>query len=136
MNDDQHAADGTLNIVHSIICILKAYARVYSKSKITTFKKPKAFGVQTVQTTAILLEIYVGNNLKFVSKEYRKENIPRNHGQRYKWFVVAEMLAYLMANLEEQKSVLNLLQEEEDGKRQVCNTDRVRYVLLFIMNDN
>lgn len=86
VNDDQHAADNTLKIVHSLIYILKA--------------DHKPIPNLILQTTVILSEMYVGNKLKFVHKEYRKVTIPRNHGQRYKWLAMERMLAYLNVSLE------------------------------------
>ncbi|ORZ01725.1 hypothetical protein BCR43DRAFT_434685 [Syncephalastrum racemosum] len=93
IDNGQHAADDTLKVIHSLTCILKADARNCPRASISTFKKLKAFGVQTVQTTMILSEMYIDDDLKFVYKESRKAIVPRNYGQRQKQFAMAEMLA-------------------------------------------
>ncbi|KAI9498067.1 hypothetical protein BDB00DRAFT_755563 [Zychaea mexicana] len=125
----QHAIDDTLKIVHSLMCILKGDARKHINGSLCTYRKVKAFGVQTVKSSLILSEMSLGEDLKYKYKEVRTAEIPINDDHRSKFFPIVDLLAYLMVQLDLQMKHLSGLQEEHDGKVVVKREDTIRSTL-------
>lgn len=129
-NDHQHACDDTLKIVHSLMCILKGDAQANPNASLGTYKQIKAFGIQTVKTTMILSEMYLGGDMKYRYKEVMTAVIPIRYHERVKWLPVINLLAYLMSELDTQSKYIQQLQEEQNGKVQVNPVDTIHMALF------
>ncbi|KAI8376020.1 uncharacterized protein BYT42DRAFT_498822 [Radiomyces spectabilis] len=114
-NNRLHASDDTLKIMHSLMCVLKGDAQTHANASLVTYKRVKAFGVQTVQDVVILSEMSLGDNCKYAYKEVMTAAVPVNDSHRSKWLPMFDLLAYLYVQLNEQVNIIRRLQEEHDG---------------------
>lgn len=126
----QHANDDTLNMIHSLMCLLKRDARCHLHGSIETYKKVKVFGIQTVKTTMILSEMFMDQDLRYVYKEPRAVEIPVKDHHRSKWLPIADLLAYLITQLDNRLNIMETLQKEHDGKLHVECEDTIRTILF------
>ncbi|KAI8062607.1 hypothetical protein BC940DRAFT_278516 [Gongronella butleri] len=121
-----HAADDTIKIIHSLLCVLKGDAQGHLNASLATYKKIKTFGIQTIEAHMVLFEMHLGDDLTYEYKEVMSASVPINDEQRTRWLQVAEMLAYLMLELHEQDAHLTTLQKEHDGALQLDTTTTIR----------
>ncbi|KAI8064363.1 hypothetical protein BC940DRAFT_306063 [Gongronella butleri] len=130
-DDLAHAADDTVKIVQKLMTILKRDADDFQRSSLATFKKIKAFGIQTIQDTMILSEMHMGDNLQYIYKEVMSVKVPLDDSGRVNWVPVAEMLAYLMIELHAQNDWIRTAYEEHGSLVEVDPNDMIRNILKF-----
>ena len=129
-SDHQHACDDTLKTIHSLMCILKGDAQANAYASLASYQRIKSFGIQTIKTTMILSEMYLGDDMKYKYKEVMTAVIPINDNERIKWLPVIDLLAYLMTQLDVQLECIKRLQEEHNGKLQVEPMDTIQMTLF------
>ncbi|ORX43534.1 hypothetical protein DM01DRAFT_1295877 [Hesseltinella vesiculosa] len=134
-DNHQHASDDTLKIIHSLMCILKGDAQNHINASFTTYRRIKAFGVQTVKDTVILSEMMLADNFKYVYKEIMTATVPVNDNHRCKWLPMFDLLAYLILQLDEQLAHIKRLQEEHSGRHPVDMHDLLFSALCYQQQD-
>ncbi|KAI9020678.1 hypothetical protein CLU79DRAFT_688520, partial [Phycomyces nitens] len=84
-NNYQNACDDILKIVQSLMCILKGDAQANVNAGLASYQRMKAFGIQTVKTTIIFSEIYLGDDMKYKYKEAVVATIRIKDNEQMKW---------------------------------------------------
>ncbi|KAG1090979.1 hypothetical protein G6F42_019552 [Rhizopus arrhizus] len=98
----------------TLISMMKRIASHHLNSDVQSFiNNTKVYGNQSVNSTVILSEVRFLVDSKYGYKEIRSAQVPTIYGETNRWPKIFEILCYLEMELQKQKLVYEIMENEE-----------------------
>jgi len=98
----------------TLISMMKRIASHHLNSDVQSFiNNTKVYGNQSVNSTVILSEVRFLVDSKYGYKEIRSAHVPTIYGETNRWPKIVEILCYLEMELQKQKLVYEIMENEE-----------------------
>ncbi|KAK4509678.1 uncharacterized protein ATC70_006980 [Mucor velutinosus] len=107
--------DDATKQISTLISMMKRIAGHHLNSDVQSFINTKVYGIQSVNSTVILSEVRFLFDGKYEYKEIRSAQVPTIYGERNRWPKIFEILCYLEMELQKQKLVYEIMENEEQG---------------------